>query len=314
MPVPGSAVAARLQDLVRSGGGLIVAIGDRAAGAAATAASRALLPAQPNGIADVSREGGVSLGTVERSHPVFDAFRASRSGDLMTARFLRHARLAVSDRDSAAVAESDVLARFADGAPALMERRIAAGRVLLLAAPLDTDWSDLPLQPFYLPLLHRMVLYAANWKATPPMRTVGDMMAFEPGDYVAVAPGGERMSLDADRPVLPLMAQGFHEVRDGRRTSTVLQTIAVNTDVAESDLSTLPAAELQAAVQAPAGTEPAANSAGAAAAAAAATPADVEHRQSLWWYLMVVGFALLAIETVVSNRLSRRTLRTEASA
>ena len=31
-----------------------------------------------------------------------------------------------------------------------------------------------------------------------------------------------------------------------------------------------------------------------------------ERRQSLWWYVMLLGFALLATETVLSNRLSSR--------
>ena len=38
------------------------------------------------------------------------------------------------------------------------------------------------------------------------------------------------------------------------------------------------------------------------------TEADVkeaEKRQALWWYLLLTGLLLLAVETVVSNRLSQ---------
>ena len=54
---------------------------------------------------------------------------------------------------------------------------------------------------------------------------------------------------------------------------------------------------------------------GKATQAAVATPGptetteadvkDAEKRQALWWYLMFAGLLLLAVETVVSNRLSQ---------
>ena len=33
---------------------------------------------------------------------------------------------------------------------------------------------------------------------------------------------------------------------------------------------------------------------------------DAERRQSLWWYLLLTGVGLLAVETVIANRLSRK--------
>jgi len=36
------------------------------------------------------------------------------------------------------------------------------------------------------------------------------------------------------------------------------------------------------------------------------TREEAERRQSLWWYLMMTGLLLLAVETVISNRLSRK--------
>jgi hypothetical protein len=163
-PVPGGAPGARLKELVERGGGVVVAVGERASAARLTDIARDLLPAHPTGMVDNARAGGIPLGSVERSHPVFDVFRAPRSGDLMAARFYRHAKLDELPRDSAVRATSDVLARFGDGGAALLERRTGSGRVLMFAAPLDNYWSDLPVQPVYLPLVHRMLMYAAGWK------------------------------------------------------------------------------------------------------------------------------------------------------
>ena len=36
------------------------------------------------------------------------------------------------------------------------------------------------------------------------------------------------------------------------------------------------------------------------------TREEAERRQSLWWYLLMAGLLLLAVETVISNRLSRK--------
>jgi hypothetical protein len=42
------------------------------------------------------------------------------------------------------------------------------------------------------------------------------------------------------------------------------------------------------------------------ATAQEATREEVERRQSLWWYLLLTGLLILATETVIANRLSRR--------
>jgi hypothetical protein len=36
------------------------------------------------------------------------------------------------------------------------------------------------------------------------------------------------------------------------------------------------------------------------------TREEAERRQSLWWYLLMTGLLLLAVETVISNHLSRK--------
>jgi hypothetical protein len=36
------------------------------------------------------------------------------------------------------------------------------------------------------------------------------------------------------------------------------------------------------------------------------TPADMEKRQSIWWFLLVAGLTALLAEAALSNRLSRK--------
>ena len=87
----------------------------------------------------------------------------------------------------------------------------------------------------------------------------------------------------------------------GAPTSAKPESLAVNLDPAESELSAMDPAELVAAV-----TGHATRSAEQGAAPQEMTREEAERRQSLWWYLMLTGLLLLAIETVISNQLSRK--------
>jgi hypothetical protein len=77
--------------------------------------------------------------------------------------------------------------------------------------------------------------------------------------------------------------------------------VAVNVDLAESDLTTVDPEELASTVTGRVGGE---REAGALPVREIAEE-DLERRQSIWWYLLVAAFLLFAAETVVSNRLSR---------
>src|SRR5262249_14190055 len=56
--------------------------------------------------------------------------------------------------------------RFPEGAPALIESRLGEGRVLLWASTVDRDWTNLPIQPVFLPLVQQATRYLAR----APMR------------------------------------------------------------------------------------------------------------------------------------------------
>ncbi len=48
---------------------------------------------------------------------------------------------------------AEVTARFADGAPAMVEHRYRSGRVAMLATSIDDAWTDLPYQPVFVPFV-----------------------------------------------------------------------------------------------------------------------------------------------------------------
>jgi hypothetical protein len=210
---------------------------------------------------------------------------------------------------------AQIVARFDDGAPALLERRVGNGRVLVWTSTLNLEWSDLPLKSVFLPFMHRIATTLASYSERPAWLTVGQV--FDPARAAAVSasarrdrqrvvltPAGERVPLDGEGPdVLALQEQGFYEVRVQGRDAGPVLTVASNLDLEESDLTAMDPRDVVAGAMGRAG--------GAAAAGTnvMATDQDHERSQRLWWYLLFAGIVLLGLETALGNRLSRgRTL------
>lgn len=290
------ATADRLRAFVERGGGLFLAMGERAD----WPGTADILPATTGPPVDRSRGTAARLGALEYGHPLFEVFRGPRTGDFASARFYNY-------RSVTPAANVQTLARFDDGAPALLERRVGTGRVLLWTSTLDTNWTDLALKPVFVPFVHRVVRYLGGYRDPRPWRTVGDVVdpglqAVRPGadvSRVAITPAGQQISLDGDGPeVLELAEQGFYEFRAQGRDGEPPVVVASNVNLAESDLSAVDPQELVAAAVGRAG--------GQNAAGPAAPPTDEaqESAQRVWWYLLFAGLVLLGVETVVANRLT----------
>lgn len=291
--VPRGAAGDRLKRFVESGGGLLVLTGG--AGRFEIEDSP-VLPARVGAPVDRLTSGGATVGIVDYSHPIFELFKAPRSGDFSGARFFRYRSLTVAP-------DAQVLARFDDGTAALVERTLGAGRVLLWSSTLDNEWNDLPLKPVFLPFIHRVMAHLSGYKPSTASMTIGQVIEVPGGDRRLVRPSGEQAAFAAAERtrVVELSEQGFYEIRDRSGKEAVPQVVAVNVDVSESDLTPLDPEEMIAAITGSARSDRAA----AAKAAERLTPQEQERRQALWRYLLLVGLGLLAAETVVSNRLSR---------
>lgn len=302
--LPSGAVGAAISQFVADGGGLLVALGENMRW---PGDDLELLPGTFDAPADRDGRGG-ALGFVDYSHPVFEVFSAPRSGDLTTPRFFRYRPVDVRP-------ETAVLARFDNGDTALAERQVGAGRVLLWASTLDNFWNDFALEPIFLPFAHKMVEYLANYTAPTPYLTVGQVLdlAEYPGaadidvtsaNLVVRDPSEDRVDVgdDGRTGFINLSQQGFYEIRDTEAETDGSVTVAVNVDLAESNLERVDPQELVAAATGRAAGDR------SVADDRQLEPEDLERRQTLWWYLLIGALGFLATETVVSNRLSRTEL------
>ena len=103
--------ARRLARFVEQGGGLFVAAGPRAR----WPQDVDMLPATIGQPVDRTRGDAARIGALEYGHPVFEPFRAPRSGDFSAARVYGYRNLTPRT-------DAQVLARFDAGAPAVLER------------------------------------------------------------------------------------------------------------------------------------------------------------------------------------------------
>lgn len=299
---PSGGLGDRLRDRVSNGAGLIVALGDRIDADEWARAPRDIVPLPIRAPTDRSAGRGGSLGWIDRTHAALETFAASRSGDLSAARFVRYR--AIND-----TAGGRVIARFDDGAAALVERNVGRGRVLVWGSGFGVEWSDFPRQPVFLPFIHELMRYAAGYRSPRVAQNVGDVVdvndalgisgvALTTQAVVAVAPSGQRHRFAADtgRRSLSLDEAGFYALTGAGAPGSRPTLIAANLDPRESEFDAFDPTRLTAALPTDV------DDSTAQSADATLTAEERERQQSLWWWLLAAVTVVLGAEAVAAAR------------
>ncbi|MEZ6123293.1 MAG: VWA domain-containing protein [Planctomycetaceae bacterium] len=320
-----------VQNFVNSGGSLLLTAGSRidtkwynekfsAAG---------LLPAkfgEPQGIIN---EQGKSAHLVAQhfDHPALEFFNEPSNGDLSTAEVRQWYQLLlpddpshlltklVQDENSAVTEETVVVARLDSGDPLLVERPTGEGVVLQLATSCDADWTDLPLRPFFVPLMQQLVTTSAT-RAVPPR----NIRTGDPAVAIFRNPSGDQtaestltlsmVSPDGSRRPVGTVSEGRNQVarfdatqRPGVYTLSAADVPAIhfvaNTSREESRLGSLDDAQLQ-------------NLADRLGAARAQSATDYleqdrlrRYGRNVWRYVLAGLLLFLFLELVLQQRFSR---------
>jgi hypothetical protein len=292
-----------LGNWIRAGGGILVAPGDHVDPAAY---DRTMLPLLPQSLRDpIDTTWGappeerdsraLHLVKWEADHPIFLPF-SKAAPELADAKFFEIALLGPTTS-----ADRTVLARFTNGAAALVEASIGAGRTLLYTSTLDRDWNDLPIHPGFLPLMQQAVRHLARKHAAfgNTDHAVGSSVALPTGDLKKLevrGPDGVGTMFEGDR------LAGRSSVRFGRterpgvyRVIGTDQTgstherdelaFVVNVDARGSDLNPIPATALP-----------------ASGTGSGGPPVDDEHRLELWHALAAAVLLLLLAEGLLIQR------------
>src|SRR5262249_7435753 len=163
---PPAAAGNVLKRFVERGGGVLVVAGDRTTWSTTDAD---LLPGRLGPAVDRTDGPPGSLGFLDYSHQVFELFKAPRSGDFSAAHIFRYRTIETTPADR-------VLARYDDGGVAASERRVGAGHVVVWSSTLDDSFTDIGVKPVFLPLVHQLVRYVAQYEQPSSWYTVGQVL------------------------------------------------------------------------------------------------------------------------------------------
>ena len=165
------------RDLYRQGGGLLPVALERPANLVHVDAPRLVSTAEN----ETKPLELVHLAGIVSNVPALELFRPERGQDWSKATIRNYFLTAP------AVGREDIrtVASFSNGAPALIQKKLGEGKVLLLTTAVDKDWSDLPLHPFYVPLMQNLVLDIASAVIPPRNLQVGQVLSHVAAGYAA---------------------------------------------------------------------------------------------------------------------------------
>ncbi len=296
--LPSLPSASAIEGYLEKGGGVIVALGDKARSEAYNQQWKDLLPARllERRFVRSGKRPFTSMTEISWEHPAFAVFQDVYKSTISTTQFFSYWKLE-------ALAESVVFARFSEGDPALVENAPEKpGRLILFSAGSGSAWSDFPLRSAYVPFWQAAVQYATGWSSRPAAGRINQSLGLDSwsagdqspsGELNVLDPQGRRvLGLDEDRPDFIRLSQpGHYEIRSNKKTDWM----AANTLPFESNLESVPLEDFLAALVPP-------QSRGDQNLEAGEQVEAQERQQSLWWLFLLGAAAVLVLEALVANR------------
>ena len=151
-------ISTQLQEFMRHGKSIIVFVGSHSDTTSYNELSNTWLPAEVG--STLIWTPPEQIGTYQESHPIFDIFPSEGFSTQYSPRFYNGMVLRPTP-------ESEVIARFTNDIPFLVERIQGTGAVLLyncgllVQAGTAATANDLLVNPYFLPMLQQSVMYAA---------------------------------------------------------------------------------------------------------------------------------------------------------
>jgi hypothetical protein len=232
----------RLTDFVRRGGALVLAMGDNLTPERYNAAFSSILPAQfrrARALAAAGEEGVPLAPAMDPVHGLLEPF--SRGGRASLARVRTRKVMTLDPYDEGG--DVSTILSFEGGVPALVERRVGKGRVMVWTATMDLGWTNLPLQTSFVPMIQRIVTWLGaetgdqasrvDGVVGAPVRVALPDLAL---DLQVVGPNGDVVRSRVEDGALWFTppAPGAYQVQPDSAPTAVW--VAVNTPAQESDV------------------------------------------------------------------------------
>ncbi len=283
-----------LEAYTRSGGSLLLAVGDNARPQEFNRGFQGIAPALLHDRYLSFNDDFLVIADVNRRHPLFKTMGGGISN------WSAHIQ---SYWPSEPQQDSEILMRYDNGAAALIETRPGEGRVLLLTTALDTEWNNLPLHSLYLPFVHEMLQYLTSREDKRRYYLVGDPVPLGKslsGNMIVTDPLGNEQSQE-----LLVGKESFYQAADlpgiyGIDLEDRASRFAVNSLTEESDFTSIEPHEIGDRVISPV-TKPEPSR----QILNARMNLRLERSQRIWWWLLLLVFIASIAESVLSNRTYR---------
>ncbi|GAN34435.1 MAG: VWA domain-containing protein [Candidatus Brocadia sp. AMX2] len=250
-----------LEKFVKEGGSVVFTLGNKVDADYYNNSFSALLPHRLyttrtfSSSSPLSEEQPLSLKAAEPIHPIIRILPETQMNTLSSAKFYR-----IFYVDPTPQGTCKTVLSFSDNTPALIERQVERGKAALFTSSIDRDWTDLPVRPFFLPLIQQLcrfvsgnvfeevqneILVRHDWQSPCP----GDMNAIEitnpEGAKTVLQPGivNNEKSFSYNETNMP----GVYAVTvDGKPHPQFPAYFPVNIDTTESNLDKIDQKEITA--------------------------------------------------------------------
>jgi len=247
--------AVDLDKFVKEGGGLLIFAGPTCD---ITSYNRdsyrngdGLYPARIKGYGSINPGENPARILMQRfTHPATTYFNDARGGRLQDAEFRNWFQFELKGDDVKPILTLD------RGVPLFIEKAYGRGKVIAAATSANPEWTNLPLQTVFVPLLQRMVSHLATQGGAASAQLVGQPVRFGlkegSGDelYEITDPAGKTSEVKAHKESNgvvvespPTREPGIYDVK--AKDGTEVQHFAFNVNPAESDLRPLPASDVK---------------------------------------------------------------------
>ena len=247
------------------------------------------------------------LGQIDFEHPLFSPFADPRFSDFTKIHFWKHRKV-----DPAQFKGAKVLAKFDRGDAAMIQIPVGKGILFLLTSGWQPADSQLALSSKFVPLLYSLLDLSGGVKAQLAHYTVGDSVTL-PGTnaaqvFTVIKPDGAEVKVPAADRFTDTDLPGVYTVTGGGAP----QQFAVNLDPSESRTAVLPVEELER-LRLPLLVSNPEVIKKETEKRLRLQATELEQRQKIWRWLIVVALIILLLETWLAGWITRRSRSPEGA-
>lgn len=144
-------VVGEILNFVKNGGGVFISTGDNVNAEEYNKIFEALLPFP---LKESKKSEKINISIWDIKHEIFNPFHHYGEGTPAVALFEKYFIMEPANNS-----DGKILMKFENSFPALVERKIGMGSVLVFSSTIDTDWNDFPLKSSFLPFIHSVIKY-----------------------------------------------------------------------------------------------------------------------------------------------------------